>query len=180
MPQSLFPKRYSSACDDHHFSALVLQHCHLKRHQICPTTYNQFAVNAFSVIQLNYYNKMTIISLTCSTIEASLPSARPHSSPRVTTALPNFTTIRLACLSSPRCANDLPWARASGTVRKGTLLQWRTAWHLTDEEEVCSGGRDTQGRSQWGEMACGESMRTGKAKNKGHASKQMGRNAGSA
>lgn len=62
---------------------------------------------------------------TCSTIEASLPRAKPHSSPRVTTALPSFTTIRFACFSSLRCANDFPCARLSGTVINGMLLQQR-------------------------------------------------------
>lgn len=64
--------------------------------------------------------------ITCSTIDASLPRAKPHSSPRVTTALPSFTTIRLACFSSLRCANDFPCARLSGMVINGMLLQQRT------------------------------------------------------
>lgn len=63
--------------------------------------------------------------ITCSTIDASLPRARPHSSPRVTTALPSFTTIRFACFSSLRCANGFPCARLSGTVINGMLLQNR-------------------------------------------------------
>lgn len=63
--------------------------------------------------------------ITCSTIEASLPRAKPHSSPRVTTALPSFTTIRFACFSSLRCANDFPCARLSGMVINGMLLQQR-------------------------------------------------------
>lgn len=63
--------------------------------------------------------------ITCSTIDASLPRARPHSSPRVTTALPSFTTMRFACFSSLRCANGFPWARLSGTVINGMLLQNR-------------------------------------------------------
>lgn len=53
---------------------------------------------------------------TCSTMEASLPSARPHSS-RVTTALPNFTTIRLACFNSLRWAKDFPWERGRESAR---------------------------------------------------------------
>lgn len=63
--------------------------------------------------------------ITCSTIDASLPRAKPHSSPRVTTALPSFTTIRFACFSSLRCANDFPCARLSGIVINGMLLQQR-------------------------------------------------------
>lgn len=63
--------------------------------------------------------------ITCSTIDASLPRAKPHSSPRVTTALPSFTTIRFACFSSLRCANDFPCARLSGMVINGMLLQQR-------------------------------------------------------
>lgn len=66
------------------------------------------------------------LAITCSTIEARRPNARPHSSPRVTTALPSFTTILLACFSSLRWAKDFPWARLRGTVIKGMLLQERT------------------------------------------------------
>lgn len=62
---------------------------------------------------------------TCSTMDASLPRAKPHSSPLVTTALPSFTTMRLACFSSLRCANDLPCVRLRGTVINGMLLQQR-------------------------------------------------------
>lgn len=58
--------------------------------------------------------------ITCSTMEASRPSARPHSS-RVTTALPSFTTIRLACFSSLRWTKDFPWGRGSETARKNKV-----------------------------------------------------------
>lgn len=54
--------------------------------------------------------------ITCSTMEASLPSARPHSS-RVTTALPSFTTMRLACFNSLRWAKDFPWERGRESAR---------------------------------------------------------------
>ncbi|KAG7270461.1 hypothetical protein CRUP_017943 [Coryphaenoides rupestris] len=43
-----------------------------------------------------------------------LPRAKPHSSPRVTTALPSFTTILLACLSSPRA---LAWSEKAARLR---------------------------------------------------------------
>ena len=70
--------------------------------------------------------EFSILAITCSTIDARRPSARPHSSPRVTTALPSFTTILLACFSSLRWAKDLPCIRLRGTVIKGMLLQERT------------------------------------------------------
>lgn len=70
--------------------------------------------------------EFSVWAITCSTIDARRPSARPHSSPRVTTALPSFTTILLACFSSLRWAKDLPCARLRGTVIKGMVLQERT------------------------------------------------------
>lgn len=70
--------------------------------------------------------EFSTLIITCSTIDARRPNARPHSSPLVTTALPSFTTILLACFSSLRWAKGLPWARLRGTVIKGMLLQERT------------------------------------------------------
>lgn len=70
--------------------------------------------------------EFSILGITCSTIDARRPRARPHSSPRVTTALPSFTTILFACFSSLRWAKDLPCVRLRGTVIKGMLLQERT------------------------------------------------------
>lgn len=92
------------------------------------------------------HHRFTCKSFTCSTIEASRPKARPHSSPRVTTALPNLTTILLAWRRSLRWAKDLPCARASGTVKKGTLLHWRTAWCVRNWEEEGSAWERERGK----------------------------------
>ena len=102
------------------------QHIALKGHHcfmsfsynlLCHPTITEY----LKLKQTFYFSHRT----TCSTIDASLPRAKPHSSPRVTTALPSFTTIRFACFSSLRCANDFPCARLSGMVINGMLLQQR-------------------------------------------------------
>lgn len=99
-------------------------HC-FKRPSLCSFAYSLLChptVTEYLKLKQTFHSSHRI---TCSTIEASLPRAKPHSSPRVTTALPSFTTIRFACFSSLRCANDFPCARLSGTVINGMLLQQR-------------------------------------------------------
>lgn len=132
MSQSLLPKCHSTTCDNHHLPALILQHGHLTGY-IKAITLKYFFHNQDQE-PTHYYAHTAIINrvlllcastifsrgITCSTMEASRPSARPHSS-RVTTALPSFTTIRLACFNSLRWTKDFPWGRGSETTRKNKV-----------------------------------------------------------
>lgn len=130
MSKSLLPKRHSAARNDHHLPALILQHGHLETEtrraskMAAPQSYQESAN-----------------SVTCSTMEASRPSDRPHSSPRVTTALPSFTTIRLACFNSLRWANDFPWvrgktARVHGRNVKNKGTHPGRSWHQLQSAAV--------------------------------------------
>ena len=65
--------------------------------------------------------EFSILGITCSTIDARRPRARPHSSPRVTTALPSFTTILFACFSSLRWAKRLAMCTTEGHSDKGDV-----------------------------------------------------------
>lgn len=107
--QSLLSKRYSTACDNHHLPAFILQHGHLaeKTRTVMFILVAKVLVKSWTEFDCRLHQESCD---TCSTIDARRPSASPHSS-RVTTALPSFTTIRLACFNSLRWAKDFPWGR---------------------------------------------------------------------
>lgn len=121
MSQSLFSKCYSTAGHNHHLSALILQHGNLgwqKWHtfKLLKLGVQSHIWNMFGWMLIKITIAVFQFDITCSTMEASLPSARPHSS-RVTTALPSFTTMRLACFNSLRWAKDFPWERGNESAR---------------------------------------------------------------